>query len=168
MDMLDNNTFPPNVSLSPSNNSYLPSAANTHMDTNSMMMYNQQTPTHIQHHQNQNQMPNLFYRQASQAQQQTMYNNFVQPPPPPPPNQVAPGYYPMQQQSSSQQQRMPSATHPSQLNKRQTVMHQQQQQQRTPQQNNQQLQLYMSMNVTLPNVKSKKSFKFNDTFSFCR
>ena len=54
MDMLDNNTFPPNVSLSPMNNTYLPST--THMDTNSMMMYSQQTPTHIQHHQNQNQI----------------------------------------------------------------------------------------------------------------
>jgi hypothetical protein len=159
MDMLDNNTFPPNVSLSPMNNSYLPSTTtpSTHMETNSMMMYNQQTPTHIQHHQNQNQnqISNLFYRQASQAQQQTMYNNFVQPPPPPPPpNQVASGYYQMQQQSSPQQ-RMSPANHPSQLNKRQTVMHQQQ---RTSQQNNQQLQLHMSMNVTLPNVKIKVFF----------
>jgi len=149
MDMLDNNTFPPNVSLSPMNNTYLPST--THMDTNSMMMYSQQTPTHIQHHQNQNQLPNLFYRQAPQTQQQTMYNNFVQPSLPP--NQVAPGYYPMQQpqqQQSSSQQRMSPANHPAHLNKRQTIIHQQQ---RTQQQNNQPLQLHMSMNVTLPNVK---------------
>ena len=149
MDMLDNNAFPPNVSLSPMNNSYLPSTtATTHLEANSMMMFSQQPPTHIQHHQN----PNLFYRQPSQAQQQPMYNNFA----PPPPNQVAPGYYPMQQQSSAQQ-RMSPANHPTHLNKRQPVMHQLQ---RTPQQNNQQLQVHMSMNVTLPNVKLKKHTNF--------
>jgi hypothetical protein len=149
--MLDNNAFPPNVSLSPMNNSYLSSTNATHLEPNPMMMYSQQTPAHMQHHPNQNSMSNMFYRQTAQGQQQTMYNNFVQPPPPP--NQVAPGYYPMQQQSSPQQ-RMSPATHQSQLNKRQTVMHhQQQQQQRTSQQNNQQLHLQMSMNVTLPNVK---------------
>ncbi len=146
---MDNNTFPPNVTLSPMNNSYLPSSTSTtHMETNSMMMYSQQTPTHIQHHQAQNQMSNLFYRQPPQGQQQTMYNNFVQPQ-----NQVAPGYYPMQQpqqqSSSSPQQRMSTGNLPAQLNKRQTLMHQQ----RTPQQNNQQVRLNMSMNVTLPHVK---------------
>jgi hypothetical protein len=153
MDMLDNNTFPPNVSLSPMTNSYLPSTTTTHLENNSMMMFSQQTPTHIQHHQNQN--SNHFYRQTPQAQQQPMYNNFVQPPPPPP-NQVAPGYYPMQQQQqTATQQRMSPANHPTHLNKRQTIMHQPQ---RTSQQNNQQLQVHMSMNVTLPNVKRKKKY----------
>ncbi|CAF1063625.1 unnamed protein product [Adineta steineri] len=155
MDIMDNNTFPPNVSLSPMNTSYLPSAntttAATHMETNPMMMYSQQPPSHIQHHQAQNQMSNTFYRQPSQAQQQTMYNNFGQPSLPP--NQIAPSYYPMQPQqtssSSQQQQQRISTGNPSpQINKRQALLHQQ----RTSQQNNQQLQLHMSMNVTLPHM----------------
>ncbi|CAF5026169.1 unnamed protein product, partial [Rotaria socialis] len=110
-------------------------------------------PTHIQHHQAPNQMPNIFYRQPSQAPQQAMYNNFIQPQPPPPPNQVAPGYYQMQQQApppppslNPQQQRISQPNHSAQLNKRQALMLQQ----RTAQQNNSQLQLHMSMNLTLP------------------
>ncbi|CAF5111771.1 unnamed protein product, partial [Rotaria socialis] len=74
MDMMDDNAFPPNKSLSPINNSYppppptatVPTTA-THMEPNSMMMFSQQMPTHIQHHQAPNQMPNIFYRQPSQA-----------------------------------------------------------------------------------------------------
>ncbi|CAF4697132.1 unnamed protein product, partial [Rotaria magnacalcarata] len=59
MDMMDDNAFPPNKSLSPINNSYpppppppatVPTTA-THMEPNSMMMFSQQMPTHIQHHQ---------------------------------------------------------------------------------------------------------------------
>ena len=161
MDMLESNAFPPNVTLSPSNNAYMSPVPNKHMETNPMMMYTQQATTHIQHHPNPGH--NLYYRQTppqqQQQQQQPMYNNFVQPPPPPPPppppNQVAPGYYSMPQQTSPQQQRMSSAIHPSQLNKRQIMP-----QQRTPQQNNPQLQLHMSMNVTLPNVGSTKPRSF--------
>ena len=156
--MLDTNSFPPNVSLSPMNNSFLPSTSSHPQDSNSMIIYPQQAATHVQHHRN----PNSFYRQTSQMQQQQpMYNSFVQPQPPPPPNQVAPGYYQMPQQSPNSQ-RIPPANHHAQLNKRQTVMHQQQQQQRTAQQNNQQLQLHMSMNVTLPNVNSMR-FNSNHT-----
>lgn len=153
MDMLDNSAFPPNVTLSPSNNAYMSPVPNKHMETNPMMMYSQQASAHIQHHPNHNAGPNMYYRQGhpQQQQQQSMYNNFVQPPPPPPPppNQVAPGYYSLPPQTSPQQQRMTPALHPSQLNKRQTMP-----QQRTSQQNNPQLQLHMSMNVTLPNVIS--------------
>ena len=145
MDMLDNGAFPPNVTLSPANNNYLPPTTAV-TNPNSMMMYSSQPQTHIQHHQT----SNVLYRQ-SQSQPQPMYNSYVQPSP----NQVAPGYYPMP--PPSQQQRMsPAHHHPSQLTKRQTLMQQQQQQQRpsTPmnQQQQQQLQLHMSMNVTLPHV----------------
>lgn len=165
MDMLDNNAFPPNVTLSPSNNVYMSPTPNKHMETNPMMMYAQQAPSHIQHHPNPNAGHNLYYRQGppqqQPQQQQPMYNNFVQHAPPP--NQVAPGYYSMPQQSSPQQQRMSPAIHPSQLNKRQTMP---QVSQRTPQQNNQQLQLHMSMNVTLPNVKSVKRERHSHLVSF--
>ena len=149
MDMMDNtNSFPPNVSLSPINSSYMSPATG---ENPSMMMYSQQAPTHVQHHQAPTPMPNHYYRQPSQVQQQTMYNNYTSPP-----NQVAPNYYAMPQPSQQQQQqRMSPATHPSQLNKRQAQMHPQ----AMGQQNNQQLQLHMSMNVTLPHVNASILFR---------
>jgi len=138
MDLLDNSdSFPPNVTLSPMNNSY-PS------QTNSMMMYPQETQTHIQHHR----PPNVPYRQPSQ---QSMYNNYVQQSP----NQVAPNYYSMPP-PPSQQQRISSVNHPSsQLTKRQTSLQQQQQRSSTPINQQQQLQLHISMNVTSPHVRMK-------------
>jgi hypothetical protein len=137
MDLLDNNdSFPPNVTLSPMNNSY-PS------QTNSMMMYPQQPQTHIQHHR----PANVLYRQPSQ---QSMYNNYVQQSP----NQVPPNYYSMP--PPAQQQRISSANHPSsQLTKRQTSLQQQQRSSTPINQQQQPLQLHMSMNVTLPHVKMK-------------
>ena len=146
--MLDTNTFPPNVSLSPMNTSFLsPGNTAAHMEQNSMMMYSQQAPSHVQHQQGQNQMPNMYYRQPSQPSQQPMYNNFAQLQPPPS-NQVPPNYHSMQQQQQPSQQRVSTGSLPAQMSKRQALMHQQ----RTSQQNNQQLQLHMSMNVTLPHV----------------
>ena len=140
MDMMDNsNIFPPNVTLSSLNNSFLPSTNGPHLENNPMMMYSQ-------HHSVPNQVPTHYFRQSPQSQQPTLYSNYG----PPPPNQVAPGYYPMQQQ----QQRMSPANHSSPMNKRSTLMHSP----RTAQQTNQQLQLHMSMNVTLPYVMGRGSF----------
>jgi hypothetical protein len=150
MDMMDNgNSFPPNVSLSPMTNTFLPPVNTTHIDNNSMMMYSQSTPTHIQHHKAVNQMPAHYFRPTQQI---SMYNNYASPSATAngtpvsaqlQPNQTAPNYYSMQQQQ--QQQSMSLAHHhSSQTNKRQALMHTQ----RTPQQ----VQLHMSMNVTLPHV----------------
>lgn len=147
MDMMDNsNLFPPNVTLSPMNNNFLSSTNSSHLDNNPMIMYPQQTPQHLQHHSVPNQVPTHYFRSAPQSQQANMYNNYG----PPPPNQVAPGYYPMQQP-----QRISPANHSSPMSKRPALMHSP----RSTQQTNQQLQLHMSMNVTLPHVISSRSFR---------
>ncbi|CAF0950930.1 unnamed protein product [Adineta steineri] len=155
MDLLDNNdSFPPNVTISSMNNNNYQQQQN-----NSMMIYPQHQQTHIQHHRPP--PPNNFYHQSPQ---QPMYNNYVQKPP----NQVPPPYYsmppnqqqPQQQQHHHQQQQhmSPVNHHSPQLNKRHALLQQQQQQQQqrssTPinQQQQQQLQLHMSMNVTLPHM----------------
>jgi hypothetical protein len=151
MDTMDNsNLFPPNVTLSPMNNSFLPSTNPSHLDNNSMMMYPQQTPPHLQHHSGANQ----YFRPSPQSQQANMYTNYG----PPPPNQVAPGYYPMQQQ------RISPANHSSPMGKRPALMVSP----RTAQQSNQQLQLHMSMNVTLPHVMSSRSFQTVQYALICR
>jgi hypothetical protein len=152
MDLLENNgSFPPNVTLSPMNNSYQSqTSVTTVMNTNSRMLYPQQS-----HHQ----PSNLHYRQSSQ--QQSMYNNYVQSSP----NQSVPSYYSMPPSIQQTQQRMsPVNHHQSQIVKRQSLI-QQQQQQRTPAQTNQQLQLHMSMNVTLPHVKILVKFSSYISFS---
>ena len=143
MDLLDTNntgSFPPNVTLSPMNNSY-PTQITTVMNNNSMMMYSPQPPpAHMQHHQTP--PPNTLYRQSSQQQPPPMYSNYVQQPTNPP-------YYSMPVSNQAQQRMTPGQHHANQLAKRQTFI---QQQQRTSAQMNQQLQLHMSMNVTLPHV----------------
>ena len=149
MDVLESGSFPPNVSLPPMNGSYLPSAAGPKpplpMQTNPMMMYSQQpAPTHAQHHST----TNGSYRSCQQPSPQPMYNNFPQSQANPAAG--GPGYYPMPQAPLSQQRMSPANHHPNQLVKRQTYMPQQQRV--SAPMNQQQLQLHMSMNVTLPHV----------------
>jgi hypothetical protein len=78
-----------------------------------------------------------------------MYNNYVQQST----NPVNTPYYSMPPSNQPQQRMSPAHHHANQLVKRQTLAQQQQQQQRNSTQMNQQLQLHMSMNVTLPHVK---------------
>ena len=140
MDLIENNAFPPNKSLSPIANCYAQSRSitPTHAETSARIMYAQQTLPNMQHHQGQNPVPNLFYHQTSQLPQKAIYNNYAS-------NQIVPGYYPIQQQ----RQHMLSTNHLSQLNQRNTLTPQLRAAQ---QHNNQQLQLHMPMNATLPQV----------------
>jgi hypothetical protein len=142
MDSMDNNNpFPPNVSLSPINNSFHPSSNMSSMDTNSIMMFPTQTPNHIQHHPPSNSIAPAYYRQSTQPTpvQSPIYNNNYAAPP----NQVAPNYYP-----PSQQQRMSPANPTSAMNKRSGMVAAS----HPNQPNNQQLQFQMSLNVTVPHV----------------
>jgi hypothetical protein len=138
------------VTLSPMNNAYLPSTGNntsgaSMMNTNPMMTYPHAAtttapPNHMQHHP----ANNISYRPH---QAQPMYNNFMAPHP----NAMPTGYYPMPGQG-----RMPSINHhAAQIPKRAPFMQQPQpspHQRPTTPMNQQQLQLHMSMNVTLPHV----------------
>ena len=144
MDVLESGSFPPNVTLPSMNGSYLPSAAGPKPP---MMMYSQQpASTHAPHHP----ATNGVYRSCQQPSPQPMYNNFSQSQANPAAG--GPGYYPMPQAPLSQQRMSPANHHPNQLVKRQTYMPQQQRISTPMNQQQQQLQLHMSMNVTLPHV----------------